>query len=58
MNKSELAGVARTLLSAAGGFIVAKGWIDAETMSAVAGALATLFVAAWSIKAKRKGGGA
>lgn len=53
MNSTELAGVVRTLVAAGGGFIVAKGWIDAETMSAVAGAVATLFVAIWSVKAKR-----
>lgn len=54
MTKTELYGVVRTLLSAAGGFAVARGYVDSETAVALAGALATIFVAAWSVKAKRK----
>ena len=54
MNKSEMYGVARAVLSAAGGFLVGKGYIDSETAVAVAGALATLVVATWSVVSKRK----
>lgn len=53
MTKAEVAGVARALLSAAGGFVVARGWLDAETAVSVAGALATLVAAVWSIRSKR-----
>lgn len=54
MTKNEVYGVARSLLSAAGGFVVAKGWIDAETAVSLAGAGATIIVAVWSVKSKRK----
>jgi hypothetical protein len=53
MTKSELYGVVRTLLAAVGGFAAAKGWIDSETAVSLAGALATVAVAVWSVTAKR-----
>ena len=54
MTKTEVYGVVRTVLSAVGGFVVAKGWIDSETAVAVAGAGATIAAAVWSVKSKRK----
>lgn len=54
MNKTELYGVVRTLLAAGAGFAVARGWIDHETAMAVAGAGATIIVAVWSVRSKRK----
>lgn len=53
MNKNEVYGVARAVLSAAGGFIVARGWLDSETAVTLVGALATVIAAAWSVKSKR-----
>lgn len=53
MTKSEVYGVARAILAAAGGFVVARGWIDSETAVSLAGALATIAAAAWSIRSKR-----
>lgn len=53
MNKNEVYGVARAILAAAGGFVVARGWIDSETAVSLAGALATIVAAAWSVKSKR-----
>lgn len=53
MTKNELYGVVRTILAAAGGIAVGKGWVDSETAVSLAGAFATLFVAAWSVKSKR-----
>lgn len=53
MTKDEIYGIARNLLSAAGGFAVAHGWVDAETAVTVGGALATLIAAMWSVKSKR-----
>ena len=53
MTKAEVYGVARALLSAAGGFVVARGWIDSETAVALVGALATVATAMWSVKSKR-----
>lgn len=53
MNKNEVYGVTRAILAAAGGFVVARGWIDSETAVSLAGALATVVAAAWSVKSKR-----
>jgi hypothetical protein len=53
MDKDELYGVARAILSAFGGFMVGKGYLDSETAIALAGAGATVIAAVWSVKAKR-----
>lgn len=53
MTKSEVYGVARAVLAAIGGFVVAKGWIDSETALSLAGALATVAAATWSVRSKR-----
>ena len=54
MTKTEVYGVARAVLAAVGGFVVARGWIDSETAVSLAGALATVAAAVWSVRAKRK----
>ena len=54
MNKNEVYGVVRTVLAAVGGVLVGKGCIDSETAVSVAGALATVAAAVWSVKSKRK----
>lgn len=54
MTKDELYGVVRVFLAAAGGFAVNRGWIDSDTAVALAGALATVIVAMWSVKSKRR----
>jgi hypothetical protein len=46
-------GLFRHLLTAGGGVMVAKGYVDAVTLEAVAGAAATLAGAAWSVWDKR-----
>lgn len=51
---SEVGGIIRTLVSALGGYLVAKGAIDSETATTVGGALATIIVAVWSVWSKRK----
>jgi hypothetical protein len=53
MTKDEVFGIVRAVLSAAGGFAVARGWIDSETAVAITGALATVAAAVWSVRAKR-----
>lgn len=53
MNAEQIWGIVRTILAAAGGYVVAKGWIDNATLQAVLGALGTLFVAGWSVWSKR-----
>jgi hypothetical protein len=53
MNTDQIAGVARTILSAIGGYFVGKGLIDQTTMISVVGALVTLGTGVWSVLAKR-----
>lgn len=53
MKKAELYGVVRTLMAAAAGFAVARGWLDQETAMSLAGAGATIVVAVWSVRSKR-----
>lgn len=52
MTSDQIAGIIRALLAAAGGFIVAKGFVDDATWATVSGALVTVFTAVWSIWAK------
>ena len=52
MTGEQIWGVVRTLLAFGGGFVVSKGYIDDATLTAVIGALGTLFVAGWSIISK------
>jgi hypothetical protein len=54
MNNDQILGLARHVLTTLGGVAVAKGMVDESTMVAIAGALATILGAAWSIYAKRK----
>ena len=53
MSGEEIAGIVRALVAAVGGYFVGKGVVDASLVAAVAGALATLAAAAWSVWAKR-----
>lgn len=54
MTGEQIWGVIRTILAFAGGFVVSKGYLDDATMTAVIGALGTIFVAGWSILAKKR----
>jgi hypothetical protein len=54
VNSTEIGGIVRTLVSALGGYLVAKGAIDSETATTVGGSLATIIVAVWSVWSKRK----
>jgi hypothetical protein len=54
MNAEQIAGIVRAVVAAIGGYLVGKGFADAETVAAVGGALATLAVAAWSVLSKKK----
>jgi len=53
MNKNEVYGIVRTVLAAVGGVLVGKGYIDSETAVSLAGALATVAAAVWSVRSKR-----
>lgn len=57
MNSEEVGGVVRAVVAALGGVAVAKGLTDAGTVTAIAGAAATIAVAVWSIVAKRRARG-
>lgn len=54
MTGEQVGGIVRTIASALGGIFVGKGLIDAETATAIGGAVAVLAAAIWSIVAKRK----
>lgn len=55
MNTDQVAGIARALLSAAGGWAVGAGYLDSNTATAVAGALVTILTAIWSAYSNRPG---
>lgn len=52
MKKDQVFGIVRTLAAAAFGYIAGKGLIDGATAEALAGAVATIAVAAWSVASK------
>ena len=54
MTAEQFAGICRAIVAAAGGFLVAKGVIDAETVATLAGAAATIGAAVWSVVSKKK----
>ena len=54
MTQEQVGGIVRALVSAAGGYLVGQGLIDAQTMMTVGGAITTLAVAVWSIYSKKK----
>lgn len=47
-------GIVRHLLTFGGGFIVAKGWVSAEAMPEVVGAVMTLVGVVWSAASPEK----
>ena len=56
MNSEQLTSLLRTILQFAGGIAVGRGWIDAETSTAIIGALVTISVTAWSLYTHRSAG--
>jgi len=53
MTGEQIGGIVRTVLAAAGGYLAAKGYLDAATWQTIAGAVATVIVAVWSVKSKK-----
>lgn len=53
MNKDQLFGIIRTVAAAGFGFLAGKGHIDGVTAEALAGAVATIGVAIWSVVSKK-----
>ena len=54
MTAEQFAGICRAIVAAVGGYLVGKGFADAETVAALAGAAATIGAAVWSVLAKKK----
>ena len=54
MNGAEIGGLVRTLAASLFGFMAGQGWFDAETGTALAGAVGVIATAAWSIWAKKR----
>lgn len=54
MTGEQIAGVVRAVVAALGGYFVGQGLVDAQTVTAIGGAFATLAAAGWSIYSKRK----
>jgi hypothetical protein len=54
MNMEAILGVIRHVLTFGGGFLVAKGWLDADTLTQGVAAAATLIGLVWSVIAKKK----
>jgi hypothetical protein len=53
MNKDQIFGIVRTVVAAVAGFLAGKGYLDASLVEGVAGAVATITVAIWSVAAKK-----
>ena len=49
MNHEQILSLVRQLLLFAGGFVVAMGWLDEQTMLAIAGAAATIIASVWAL---------
>ena len=46
-------GIVRALLGAAAGYVVAKGWLDADMANEVIGAVLLIMTAGWSVFDKK-----
>lgn len=55
MNGDQVMGILRAVFAAAGGWAVSKGYVDSSTATTIAGALATIGVAAWSYYTNKPG---
>lgn len=53
MSKEQVAGIVRAVCAAVGGYFVGKGLLDGATMETIAGAVATLATAVWSVVSKK-----
>ena len=53
MTKEQVFGIVRTIVAAVAGFLAGKGYLEASMVEGVAGAVATITVAIWSVAAKK-----
>lgn len=49
MDSSVIGGIVRTVLATVGGTFVAKGYVDADTLNQIIGAVIVLGTGAWSV---------
>ena len=49
MTSDQITGILRAILAAIGGFILAKGWVNAETWAWITGGVLTIGPAIWSV---------
>lgn len=54
MNKQQILGIVRHVLTFAGGFVVAKGWLTEGGVAEAIGAIVTLTGLIWSAVAPEK----
>lgn len=54
MDSTVIGGIVRTVLAAAAGYLVAKGYGDLDTWNSIIGALAVVATGAWSVLQKKK----
>lgn len=54
MTKDQFFGIVRTIAAAGFGYLAGRGLIDGATAEALAGAVATIGVAVWSVVSKPK----
>ena len=53
MTPEIVGGIVRAILSAVGGIVLAKGYVDSETWMTISGAIVTLAVTVWSVYSKK-----
>lgn len=54
MKKQQTLGLIRHILTFAGGFVVADGWVDPTSLETLVGALVTIGGALWSVFSEDK----
>lgn len=54
MSKEQVFGIVRTLAAASFGYLAGKGYLDGATVESLAGAVATIGVAVWSVLSKKQ----
>jgi hypothetical protein len=52
MTSEQIGGIIRAIVAAVGGYFIGKGVIDADTVTSIGGALATIATAVWSVRSK------
>lgn len=48
MDTNQIQGIVRAIMAAIGGFILAKGWVNAETWAWIVGGVATVVPTVWT----------